>query len=258
MSRLLSRRAVITGGGRGIGAAIARAFAAEGAAVLVAARSADQTEAVASEICSAGGLAVATTVDVNDDSSVTALAQRAPVALGGPVDVLVNNAGRYLPRRFLDYSVQEWAAILDTNLLGAVRVTQAFLPVMLENQAGRIINVASTAGKYGTAGQSAYNASKHAILGLTRSLALEVAAQGVRVNAICPGWVDTEMLRPEILSPVLGVAPEDVPETLAQRVPIGRLIRPDEVAALAVYLAAPESDGVTGVGLTLAGGMVLI
>lgn len=197
-------------------------------------------------------------MDVNDDSSVTALAQRAPVALGGPVDVLVNNAGRYLPRRFLDYSVQEWAAILDTNLLGAVRVTQAFLPVMLENQAGRIINVASTAGKYGTAGQSAYNASKHAILGLTRSLALEVAAQGVRVNAICPGWVDTEMLRPEILSPVLGVAPEDVPETLAHRVPIGRLIRPDEVAALAVYLAAPESDGVTGVGLTLAGGMVLI
>src|SRR6204780_3766870 len=98
MSRLLSRRAVITGGGRGSGAAMARAFAAEGAAVLVAARSADQTEAVASEICSAGGLAVATTVDINDDSSVTALAQRAPVAPGGPVDVLANNAGGHPPR----------------------------------------------------------------------------------------------------------------------------------------------------------------
>jgi NAD(P)-dependent dehydrogenase (short-subunit alcohol dehydrogenase family) len=233
MSRLRGRRAVITGGGRGIGASIARAFAAEGATVLVAARSTDQTEAVAREICSAGGLAVAMTVDVTDDASVSALARRAPAALGGP-------------------------AIMDANLLGAVRVTQAFLPEMLEIKAGRIINIASTAGKYGTAGQSAYNASKHAILGLTRSLALEVAAQGVRVNAICPGWVDTELLQPQLLSPVLGVPAADVRETLARRAPIGRLIRPEEVAALAVYLAAPESDGVTGVGLTLAGGMVLI
>jgi meso-butanediol dehydrogenase / (S,S)-butanediol dehydrogenase / diacetyl reductase len=258
MSRLSGRRAVITGGGRGIGASIARAFAAEGAAVLIAARSTDQTEAVAREISTAGGLAIAMTVDVTDDASVSTLAQRAPAALGGPADVLVNNAGRYLPRRFLDYSAQEWAAIMDANLLGAVRVTQAFLPEMLAKKAGRIINIASTAGKYGTAGQSAYNASKHAILGLTRSLALEVAAQGVRVNAICPGWVDTELLQPELLSPVLGVPAADVPETLARRAPIGRLIRPEEVAALAVYLAAPESDGVTGVGLTLAGGMVLI
>ena len=258
MSRLRGRRAVITGGGRGIGAAIARAFAAEGATVVVAARSAGQTDAVAREICSAGGMAIAMTVDVTDDASVSALARGAPAALGGPADVLVNNAGRYLPRRFVDYSVQDWAAIMDANLLGTVRATQAFLPEMLEQKAGRIINIASTAGKYGTAGQSAYNASKHAILGLTRSLALEVAAQGVRVNAICPGWVDTELLQPELLSPVLGVPPAQVPETLARRAPIGRLIRPEEVAALAVYLAAPESDGVTGVGLTLAGGMVLI
>jgi NAD(P)-dependent dehydrogenase (short-subunit alcohol dehydrogenase family) len=258
MTRLRGRRAVITGGGRGIGAAIARAFAAEGATVLVAARSTDQTAAVAREICSAGGRALAATVDVGDDASVAALAKHAPGALGGPADVLVNNAGRYLPRRFLDYSVAEFTAVMDINLLGAVRVTQAFLPAMLEQQTGRIINIASTAGKYGTAGQSAYNASKHAILGLTRSLALEVASAGVRVNAICPGWVDTELLQPELLAPVLGVPPAEVAETLARRAPIGRLIRPEEVAGLAVYLAAPESDGVTGVGLTMAGGMVLI
>lgn len=258
MNRLTGRRAVITGGGRGIGAAIAEAFVAEGAAVLVAARTGEQVDAVAGTIRDAGGEAVAMTVDVADEASVATLAERAPTALGGPVDVLVNNAGRYLPRSFLDYSVQDWTSLFDINLLGTVRVTRAFLPEMLENKAGRIINIASTAGKYGTAGQSAYNASKHAILGLTRSLALEVAARGIRVNAICPGWVDTEMIRPEELGPVLGVPEADVFKTLASRAPIGRLVQPAEVAALATYLAAPESDAITGVGLTLAGGMLLV
>ena len=258
MSRLTGRRAVVLGAGRGIGAAIARAYAAEGAGVVVASRTATDVQAVSDEIATAGGRAFAVAADVRDTASIAALASTAAEALDGPVDILVNSAGRYEPRAFLDYELEHWSEMVDVNLLGTVRAIRSVLPAMIEIGRGRIINIASTAGKYGTANQSAYNASKHAVLGLTRSLALEVARQGVRVNAICPGWVDTELIQTDALSTAIGVEPDEVAATLARRAPIGRFVRPEEVAALAVYLAADESDAMTGIGLTLAGGLILI
>ena len=258
--RLTGVRAVVTGAGRGIGRAIALAFAAEGAGVVAAARTQAAIDGVAAQIAAAGGVAAAVPVDITDDAQVAALVAATDAALGGPATVLVNNAGLYRPRAFLEYTIEDWEQVLAVNVLGTVRLTRAFLPAMLAAGAGRVINVASTAAKWGTANQSAYNASKHGVLGLTRSLALEVAAAGVRVNAICPGWVDSPLIDDAAAAQaeLLGVGPDQVRATLAARAPIGRMATPEEVAALAVYLASPEADAVTGVGLTIAGGLILI
>lgn len=256
--RLRGTRAVVTGAGRGIGRAIAFAFAREGANVAVCARSRQEIDAVAHEIAGAGGRATALTVDIRDQAQVDALAADAPERLGGTVDVLVNNAGSYVPNRFLDYTMDQWDDVLSVNVIGTVRVTRAFLPAMLEAGVGRILNMASTAGKWGSLYQSAYNVSKHGIVGLTRCLALETAPYGVRVNALCPGWVDTDLIRPDGLARAYGLPVDEVVPTLLQRVPIGRMVTPEEVAALAVYVVSPEADAMTGVALTLAGGMVLI
>lgn len=260
---LHGRVAVITGAGRGIGAAIARAFASEGAAVVLGARSEDQVQAVAREVAAAGGRAVGVRVDVTDDASVGALAAAAEDAAahwGGTVDVLVNNAGRHQVGRFLDYTMADWEAMFAVNVHGTVRVTQALLPGMVAAGRGRVVNVASTAGKYGSLFQSPYNASKHAVVGLTRCLALETAKQGVTVNAICPGFVETEMIdeAAQSLSPILGMPAEQVPSALLSRVPQGRLLQPEEVARLAVYLASDDAAGMTGQALTISGGLVLV
>lgn len=259
MGRLDGRVAVVTGAGRGIGAAIARAYAAEGAVVVLAARSRDQIEAIASEIVERGGRATAVVVDVTDDAAVDQLAATAAEA-HGTVDVLVNNAGVHRPGRFLDYAMVDWEWIFAVNVHGTVRVTRAFLPAMIERGRGKIVNVASTAGKYGSLFQSPYNASKHAVVGLTKCLALETAKQGITVNAICPGFVHTDLVdrAAEGLAPILGIAARDVPAALVSRVPQGRMLEPEEVAHLAVYLASAESDGMTGQSLTVSGGLILV
>jgi len=258
VSRLAGVRAVVTGSGRGIGRAIALAYAAEGAAVVVSARSEPEIAAVAGAIRAAGGVAHAVPADVCDEAQVARLAEAAPERLGGPVTVLVNNAGTYLAKRFLDYTMAEWQRVLEMNVLAAIRVTRAFLGGMVERRSGRIINIASTAGKYGSYWQSAYNVSKHGLVGLTRCLALETGAHGVRVNAICPGFVNTDLISPAQLAPLYGVPEERIPALLAQRAPIGRTVTPEEVAALAVYLASPAADGMNGQALTLDGGAVLV
>jgi NAD(P)-dependent dehydrogenase (short-subunit alcohol dehydrogenase family) len=257
MERLRGLRAVVTGAGRGIGRAIAIRFADEGADVALFARTSSDLEAVAREATASGVRALSVAGDVLDDGDVGRLADEVSSRFGG-VDVLVNNAGIYLPGRFLDYDMGDWERSLAVNLLGTVRVTRAFLPVMLEQGGGRIINMASTAGKWGTANQSVYNSAKHAILGLTRSLALEVAAAGVRVTAVCPSWVDTEFVDREQFARVHGIPAGQVDSVMAARAPIGRMITGDEVAGLAAYLASPEADAMTGVGITMAGGMVLV
>jgi meso-butanediol dehydrogenase / (S,S)-butanediol dehydrogenase / diacetyl reductase len=258
VNRLAGARAVITGGGRGIGRAIALAFAAEGASVVVSARTEGEIEAVASEVRAQGGQAAAVLADITSDQDVQTLEASARNALGGPTTVLVNNAGIYVGRSFLDYRLDQWRRVLDVNVLGTVRVTRAFLPAMLEAGRGKIVNIASTAGTWGTVNQSAYNVSKHGIVGLTRCLALETADRGVRVNAVCPGWVDTDLVEEDAFAERLGVTASEVRPTLAARAPIGRMATPEEVAHLAVYLAADESDAVTGVPFTIAGGMVLV
>jgi len=257
VARLIGKRALVTGAGRGIGKATALALAREGAQLVICARSESQVKETAQAVIGGGGTAVSLGVDITRDQDVERLAQAAVDVFGG-IDILVNNAGNYISSMFLDYKLEEWRDLYEVNVIGTVRVTRAILPMMVAGGGGRIINVASTAAKWGAAGQSAYNASKHAVLGLTRSLALEVASQGVRVNAVCPWWVDTELIDDNALSSVLGVPPEEVRSTLAKRSPIGRLITPEDVAELVVYLSSPASDALTGIGVTLAGGAILI
>lgn len=258
MNRLAGSRAVITGSGRGIGRAIAEAMAAEGAHVVITDLNAPATDEVAAHIVASGGVAHAIACDVRDDEAVSKLAARAAELLGGYVNVLVNNAGVYRPRRFLDYEMADWDWTFQVNVFGVVRVTRAFLPAMLENRQGRIINMASIAGKWGSLWQSAYNASKHAIVGITRCLAVETGSAGVRVNAICPGFVKTDMVSAEELAAAYQMPEEEIWKTIDSRAPIGRTVRPDEIAELAVYLASPLADGMTGQALTLAGGAIFV
>jgi 3-hydroxybutyrate dehydrogenase len=259
MNRLENKVALITGGGRGIGREIALRFAAEGAAVALIARTTAEIEQVAGELASAGARSIAARADVTSEAQVRSAVAQATEALG-PIDILVNSAGIYHVARFLDHSLEQWKRVFDVNVHGNFIVTQAVLPSMQERQSGRIINIASTAGKWGTRYQSAYNASKHAVLGLTKCLALETAELGIRVNAICPAWVEGGMVDEQLpnLAEILGSDAGAAREALLARIPIGRFVRLDEIPPLAVYLASDESEGMTGQAITLDGGMIFL
>lgn len=257
--RLKDRVAVVTGGGRGIGRAIALAFAREGAAVVVAARSRDEVERVAREIEDAGGRARGVSVDVSRSADVAGLAETALSAFGA-VEILVNGAGvhRIAPLAELDEAT--WTQIIDVNLHGPFRCIKAVLPGMLERNWGRIINVSSVLGKIGAPFTAAYTASKHGLIGLTRALAWELGRTGITVNAICPGLVDTAMTRETIPARVrLFGAPsvEAMRERMLQAVPQQRMLEPEEIAPLAVYLASPEAGAVTGQAYNVDAGMVM-
>lgn len=257
--RLSDRVAVVTGASRGIGRAIAEAYAAQGARVVCTARDTEALAGVVAAIAAAGGVAIGVGCDVTSDAAVASLKDRVEDEFGR-VTVLVNGAGAHKAGRFLDFSVDDFRELLEVNFLATVRTIQAFLPSMIEGGYGKIVNIASTAGKYGSMFQSPYNSSKHAVVGLTRCLALETAKQGVTANAICPGFVETEMIEraaPQ-LGAVLGIDdPDQVVQALLSRVPIGRMLAPDEIAHLAVYLGSSESDGMTGQALTISGGLIL-
>ncbi len=257
--RLAGKTALITGAGRGIGREIALRFAREGAAVVLLARTAAELDAVAAEVQAQGGRALALPADVTSEASVGGAVSEAVESLG-PIDVLVTSAGVYSVARFLDQSLADWKRIFDVNVHGTFIATQAVLPGMLERHNGRIIAIASTAGKWGTRYQSAYNASKHAVLGLTKCLALETAEAGVRVNAICPAFIDSPMVEQQLpnLARILGSDVDAARGALLGRIPIGRLIRLDEIPPLAVYLASDESEGMTGQAITLDGGMIFL
>jgi NAD(P)-dependent dehydrogenase (short-subunit alcohol dehydrogenase family) len=245
----------VTGSGRGIGATIVGHLAREGAAVVVTARSADQVEAVVASIRAAGGVAHGIVADITDDASVEHLAATSAELLGGPVDTLVNNAGVYKPRRFADYDLADWEWMLGVNVVATVRVTRAFLPAMLGLARARVIMVASIAGKKGSIGQSAYNASKHAQIGLTRCLAMEYGPTPVRVNAICPGFTATDLIDDATLAAVYGKPVEQVWPDIEAASTIGRTVTLDEIAELVVYLASPAADGVNGQSLVIDGGI---
>jgi NAD(P)-dependent dehydrogenase (short-subunit alcohol dehydrogenase family) len=258
--KLTNKLAFITGGGRGIGRAIAWVFAREGASVAVAARTREQVEAVAKEIVEqfdAGSLAVE--CDVANRKSVERAFDVAKEKFGRGPDILVNNAGIAETAPFMKSDEEMWERHLNINLGGTMRCAQFTLPEMIERGWGRIINIASIAGKTGAPYISAYSASKHGVLGLTRSLALEVAAKGVTVNAICPGYVDTEMTSRGIENIVAktGTAAEEALAALKRMSPQNRLVTSEEVAALALLLASDEGRGINGQAINVDGGTVM-
>lgn len=257
--RLTGATAVITGASRGIGEAIARAYAQQGARVVLCARGVDVVASVAEEIKEDGGEAIATACDVSDHAQVEALVETTKSAFGS-ASIVVNNAGIHRIARFIDSDDALYRRLIEVNYLGTVSVTRAFLPGMLEVGYGKFVNIASTAGKYGTAFQAHYNGSKHAVVGFTRSIALELVKSGVRVNAICPGFVKTPMVDEALpeLATVYDLSEENALQAMLSRVPAGRMLEPEEIAHLAVYLGSKESDGMTGQALTISGGMVLV
>jgi NAD(P)-dependent dehydrogenase (short-subunit alcohol dehydrogenase family) len=242
--RLSGKVALITGAGRGIGRGIALRFAQEGARLALVARTESEIDAVAAEIASADGGALAIVADVTSEEAVRAAVDRT-LERFGPIDILVNSAGVYHVAHFLEHDLDRWKQVFEVNVHGSFIACQAVLPSMIERGSGRIIQIASTAGKWGTRYQSAYNASKHAVLGLTKCLALEMAEAGIRVNAICPAFVEGSMVNEQLpnLARILGGDADDARSALLGRIPIGRFIRLDEIPPLAVYLASDESEG---------------
>jgi len=250
--------AVITGAGRGIGAAIARELARAGASVVVSARTDVEIEAVAAEILALGGRAWAVPCDVADPGAVERLREEATSRLGA-VDVLVNNAGIATSAPLKRQTLEEWRRVFAVNVEGAFLATRAFLPAMVERRRGRVVNVASIAGRTGAPYIAAYAASKHALVGMTRALAAEVAASGVTVNALCPGYVDTPMTEDSIERIVekTGRPAEETRRRLVEANPQGRLIEADEVAFLAVALCDERARGVNGQTIGIDGGAFL-
>jgi 3-hydroxybutyrate dehydrogenase len=258
--KLADKIALITGGGRGIGRAIARAFACEGARVIVAARTEAEVARVAAEIeatCRVESFHVA--CDVADQSSVARMFAVVTERCARPVEILVNNAGIAESAPLARTDNDLWQRHLAINLTGTFYCTRAALPAMVERGWGRVINIASIAGKTGAPYISAYAASKHGVLGLTRAVALEVAARGVTVNAICPGYVETDMTRRAVENIAIktGRTTEEALATLKGMNPQNRLITPEEVAALAVLLASDEGRGINGQAINIDGGTIL-
>lgn len=254
---LAGRHALVTGAARGIGLACAQALLRHGARVTLLGRDAGALRAAAAQLAPGEQVDVVV-ADVADRAAVDAAFQQAG-RTAGPVHILVNNAGQAVSERFDRTDAALWQAMLATNLTGTFHCIQAALPGMLQAGWGRIINVASTAGLVGYAYVSAYCAAKHGVVGLTRALALEVARKGVTVNAVCPGYTDTDIVRGAVDNIVskTGMAPDAAWAQLAQRNPQGRLVQPGEVAETVAWLALPASASLNGQAIAVDGGEVM-
>jgi len=257
MQRFLGRVVLVTGASRGIGRAIAQAFASEGAKVALCARSLEPMEKMAEELNRDERRAIALQCDVRVKSDV----EKALAELGrtwGKLHVLVNNAGVSGRTPIDDPADDRWHDILATNLTGSFLVTKAALDLMSSGW-GRIINVSSVLGRFGVPGHSAYCASKHGLLGFTRALALELASRQITVNAICPGWVATDMAERGIRegATARGISPEAFREDAIAAVPLRRFIEPEEVAKLVLYLASNDASAITGQTYNLCGGQTM-
>jgi 3-hydroxybutyrate dehydrogenase len=252
----MAKTVVVTGGGRGIGRAIALSFAEPGAHVVVTGRTVAQLDTTAAEIDAAGAQATALPMDVTDEASVA----HALGTLHGrvrDVDVLVNNAGVGGGEAVVGSDVARWRRTIDTNLTGMYLVTRQILPLMGEG--GRIINMSSVLGRFGVGGYTAYCASKHGVIGFTRALALEVAKRHITVNALAPGWVETDMTVEgmTIGAEATGLTFDEFKKKAIGAVPIKRIIQPEEVAALVRFLCSPDASAITGQTYNICGGQTM-
>jgi 3-oxoacyl-[acyl-carrier protein] reductase len=244
MALLEGRVSLVTGASRGIGRAIAQAFAAEGAHVVLAARDAAKLGEAVAEIQAKGGKAEALALDVSDRASVEAGVAQV-VAAHGRLDHLVNNAGVTRDNLLLRMKDEEWRQVLDTNLTGAFLCTQAVLKPMLKQRSGRIVTITSVVGLAGNAGQANYAASKAGVIGFTKSVAREVASRGITANAIAPGFIETDMT---------AAMSEKAREAVFAAIPLGRVGRPEDVAGAALFLVSDAAAYVTGQVLAVDGG----
>lgn len=265
MGMLQDRVALVSGASRGIGKAIAQALAREGAKVAICARNGEAARKAADEISPGDGRVLGFRADVTDKGDVRTLVQGV-VARWGVVHILVNNAGTNARIPIESEDDAGWRAVLDSTVLGTYYVTREVLRNMPvrphpESRApgGRIINISSILGKFGVPAYTAYCTAKHGIIGFTRALALEVAGRGITVNAVCPGWVETDMaaLGMRETAEAMAISPEEFRRQAIAAVPIQRILDPKEIADLVVYLASDASAGMTGQAINLCGGQVM-
>jgi len=249
---------MVTGGGTGIGKAISLALAKNGARVAIASRNSSHLANTAEEFKLLGHLPLPIQMDVTRKEQVQSTVARV-VETWGSIDILVNNAGLSGLNRMDDPDDSRWRDILETNLTGMYLVTKEVLRIM-KDSGGRIINISSVLGKFGVPGYSAYCASKHGMIGFTRALALETAHRGITVNAICPGWVDTEMARSGMKDSAAyqGISVEEFKKQAMEAVPIRRFIDAEEVAQLVLYLASDKGSGITGQAINICGGQTMV
>lgn len=253
--RLKDKVAIVTGGGTGIGAAVSEAFLKEGARVVIGSRKPDHFKTFAEGLRKEGWPIFGWELDVTNKASVDQFAQKA-VEVFGPITILVNNAGASGQNPIDKEGDDRWMNILETNLNGIYFMTKRVLKEMRDHTHGRVINLSSVLGKFGVAGYSAYCTTKHGIIGFTRALALEVVSRGITVNALCPGWVETDMARLGLRewAEAAGLSDEEVRRQAVSAIPMKRFTESAEVAALAVYLASDLSQAMTGQALNICGG----
>ena len=244
---LTNKNAIVTGASRGIGKAIALKLAEQGANVACVARSLDSVKETVAAVEALGRKAKGFAVDVADFKSVEAAGKEIE-ELFETFDILVNNAGLTRDTLLMRMSPDDWDIVIQTNLKGAFNWTKAVTRQMLRQRSGRIINISSVIGLVGNAGQANYAASKAGLIGFTKSIAREFASRGVTANAVCPGFIETDMTQ--------GL-PQEIKEKALAQVPLGRMGRPEEIAAAVAFLAGPQADYITGQALVVDGGMVM-
>lgn len=256
--RLKDKVAIVTGGGTGIGAAITEAFLKEGARVVIGSRRPDHYKTFAEGLRKKGWPIVGWELDVTNKQSVDLFVMKTVEAFG-PITILVNNAGASGQNPIDQERDSRWMTIIETNLTGVYFMTKRVLQEMKHQAHGRIINLSSVLGRFGVAGYTAYCTTKHGIIGFTRALALEVVSRGITVNALCPGWVETEMARLGLRewAEAAGLSEEEVRRQAVAAIPMKRFTEDAEVAELAVYLASDPSQAMTGQALNICGGATM-